>query len=327
MKKILILFTLLFAIHSFSQETKLKEDSHTEFFKMITAEKDSIFTLENVFITCTEKDTRLDCLYVNDEAKDSVIPLIIDKEIVLKNVHFEHQRNDKAIQGFNNIIFTKNASIYDTTSLLFFNCVFKGVLELDTSVLGNDKINKLSQKHANYDSNIGFYYCTFQEDTNIDIGSIDYYSSIHFHLYFSKFNSIPESIAIGIFTNSVKDTYIDENIFNGKGSLMPSIDNSTFTRIYGNDFGDFRVNISKESFNDSQVYLVKKNIFNDTFLLHINQFSINNVYRWTQWKGKVLSSAGYDLYLKYLLAEGADLEYEELYKSDTVFENYKTETK
>ncbi|UAM99954.1 potassium channel family protein [Polaribacter litorisediminis] len=327
MKKISILCTLLFAIHSFSQETKLKKYSHTEFFKMITAEKDSIFTLENAFITFTEKDMSLNYLYVNDEPKDSIIPLIIAKEIVLKNVHFEHQRNDDAIQGFYNIVFTKNVSIYNTTSLLFFNCVFKGILDMDTSVLGNDQINNLSQKHENYDSDVGFYYCTFQEDTHIDIGSIEYYSSIHFHLFFSKFNAISESINVGIYTNSVKDTFIDENIFNGKGFLMLGVDNSTFTSIYGNDFGNFRVNISKESFNDSQVYLVEKNIFNDAFLLHINQFSINNVYRWTQWKGKVLSSAGYDNYLKYLLAEGTDLEYEELYKSDTVFENYKNRDK
>ena len=57
MKKTLILFTLLFAIHSFSQETKLKEYSHTEFFKMIAAEKDSIFTLENAF-SCVRECTK-----------------------------------------------------------------------------------------------------------------------------------------------------------------------------------------------------------------------------------------------------------------------------
>ena len=153
------------------------------------------------------------------------------------------------------------------------------------------------------------------------------YGNIHFHLYYSKFIPKTASIDVGVYTNSIKDTYIDENVFEGNGYLILSVDNWTFTSIYGNNFGDFRVDISKESFNDSQVYIVEKNIFNDAFLLHINQFSINNVYRWTQWKEKVLSSAGYDLYLKYLLSEGSDLAYEELYKKETVFENYKNKYK
>ena len=318
---------LLTCFIGFSQETKVKEYSHTEFFKMIAAEKDSVFTLENAFIRFTEKDADFEYLYVNGEAKKRDNSFIINKEIVLKNVHFEHQLDDDVVQGFTNIVFNKNVSIYDTTSLLFFNCVFKGVLDMDTSVLGNGQINQFDEKYPNYDSDVGFYYSTFHNDVNIDVGSIEYYSSIHFHLYYSKFIPKTASIDVGVYTNSIKDTYIDENVFEGNGYLILSVDNSTFTSIYGNNFGDFRVDISKESFNDSQVYIVEKNIFNDAFLLHINQFSINNVYRWTQWKEKVLSSAGYDLYLKYLLSEGSDLAYEELYKKETVFENYKNKYK
>ena len=59
----------------------------------------------------------------------------------------------------------------------------------------------------------------------------------------------------------------------------------------------------------------------------LNLFTINNVYRWKQWKGKVLSSAGYDLYLKYLLEQNNELDYDELYVSDSVFNNYKTKYK
>lgn len=325
MKKIFLLFVVLFAINSFSQE--LKEYSHTAFFEMIAAEKDSVFKLENAFITFTEKDNAISYLKINDEDKDSTNILVIDKEIMLNNVHFEHQMNDDEQQGFTNIIFNKNVSIYDTTSLLFFNCIFNGVLDMDTSVLGNDKINRFSKKYANYDSDVGFYNSTFYNDVNIDIGSIEYYSSIHFHLYYSKFEPKSETIDIGIYTNSIKDTYIDENIFTGNGYLKLSVDNSSFTSIYGNNFKDFRVDISKESFNDSQVYIVEKNIFNNAFLLHVNQFSINNVYRWKQWKGKVLSSAGYDRYLKYLLEQNNELGYEDLYKSNIVFDDYKNKYK
>lgn len=327
MKKIITSLLLLYSFIGFSQGKKLKEYSHTDFFKMIAAEKGSVFTLENAFITFTEKDSAFAYLKVSSKTKNTKKPLIIDKAIALNNVHFEHQVNDDAFQGLSNITFNKDVRIYDTTSLLFFNCVFKGVLDMDTSVLGNDQINQFGKKYSKYDSDVGFYYSSFHNDVNIDIGSIEYYSSLHFHLYYSNFTSKSKPIDVGLYTNSIKDTYIDENIFKGNGYLKLAVDNSSFTSIYGNDFRGFRIDISKESFNDSQVYIVEKNIFNDALLLHINQFSIHNVYRWKQWKGKVLSSAGYDRYLKYLIEQDSELDYEELYKNDTVFSNYKNKHK
>ena len=328
MKKFIASIFLFFITFQFySQEKTLVEYSHTEFFKMIATEKDSIFTLKNAFITISEKDSTFAYLNINGKTKDSLPPLIIDKEIALNNVHFEHRLDEEAQQSLSNIVFNKDVRIYDSTSLLFINCTFNGVLDMDTSVLGNDQINQLGEKYPLYESDVGFYYSTFNNDVNIDIGSIEYYSSIHFHLYYSDFTAKSPPIDVGVYTNSIKDTYIDENKFNGTGHAKISVDNSSFTSIYGNDFGKYRIEISKESFNDSQVYIVEKNVFNDAFLLHINQFSINNVYRWSQWKGKVLSSAGYDLYLKYLLDQGSKLEYEELFKNDTVFDNYKNRYK
>ena len=328
MKKGLISLVLLFiSIIVNAQEVTLKEYSHTEFFKMITDEKDSIFKLENAFIRFTEKDRELSFMNIDGENNDTNGPLIIDKEIALNNVHFEHQLSEEDLQAFENLVFNKKVSIYDTTSLVFFNCTFNGVLDMDTSVLGNDQINGFGQKYSNYDSDIGFFNCSYNNDVNINIGSIEYYSSIHFYLNDSDFTAASNATDVGIYTNSIKDNAIDENRFHGNGHVKVIVDNTSFTSIYGNDFGKFRVEISKESFNDSQVYLVEKNIFNDALLLHVNLFTINNVYRWKQWKGKVLSTAGYDLYLKHLLDEGSEFEYEELYKSDTVFNNYKNRYK
>jgi len=120
---------------------------------------------------------------------------------------------------------------------------------------------------------------------------------------------------------------IDENKFIGKGYLSFAVDNSLFTSVFENNFGDFRVDFSKESFNDNQVYIIEKNIFNTEFLFHINQFSINHVYRWNQWRGKILSMEGYDLYLKHLLDQDETLNYDELYKVDSIFDNYKNKYK
>lgn len=326
MKKI-IFFLILLPFTCNSQNTKLKEYSHTEFFKLIASEKDSIFQLQNAFVKFQKEDSAFAYRSIRGENifnnKDT---LIINKKIILNNVHFEHQVDDEG-QGLPIVVFNKDIEIYNTTSLLFYNCIFKGNIEMDTSVLGNDQINRFEKKYSNYDSDVGFYNCTFYKDVDIDIGSIEYYSSINFHMYYATFSPNDNNRVIQLYTNSIKDTNIDENIFKNKGFLKIAVDNSSFTSIYGNDFGYYRTEISKESFNDQQVYIVEKNKFNDSFLLHVNLFTINNVYRWKQWKGKVLSSAGYDLYLKHLLDQNSNLDYDELYVSDTVFYNYKTKYK
>ena len=328
MKKHIFLFILFFlTLQLFSQEKKLKEYSHTAFFKMIASEKDSIFKLKDAFITFTKQDSVF--AYTNIRGRNVFNyndTIIINKKIVLNNVHFEHQIEDEG-QGLPYLIFNKDINVYNTTSLLFFNCVFKGDIEMDTSVLGNDQINKFDEKYPNYDSDIGFYNCTFYQDVDLDIGSIEYYSSINFYMFYGIFSPLENQKIVQFYTNSIKDTNIDENVFKNKGFLKISVDNSSFTSIYGNNFGDYRTEISKESFNDQQVYIVEKNTFNDFFLLHVNLFTINNVYRWKQWKGKVLSSAGYDLYLKYLLEQNNNLNYDELYASDSVFNSYKTKYK
>jgi len=327
MKKILLVIAVLFSVNSFSQEIKLKEYSHTDFFKMIASEKDSIFKLKDAFITFTKKDSAFAYEFVNGQIEFTTNDtIVINKKIDLYNVHFEHQKEEEG-QGLPFLIFNKEVRIYNTTSLFFYNCIFRDNLEMDTSVLGNDQIIQFNKKYPKYGSDIGFYNCTFYKDVKLDIGSIENRSAINFYIFYSKFISKTKRKKVEFNTNSIQETSIDENIFKGNGYLNINVDNSIFTSIYGNDFGDFRIDLSKESFNDSQVYLVEKNIFNDSFLLHINHFSISNVYRWKQWKGKVLSSAGYDLYLKYLLEQNNELDYEDLYKIDTVFDNYKNKYK
>lgn len=327
MKKILLVIAVLFSVNSFSQEMKLKEYSHTDFFKMIASEKDSIFELKDAFITFTKKDSAFAYEFINGKIEFTTSDtIVINKKIDLYNVHFEHQKEESG-QGLPFLIFNKEVRIYNTTSLFFYNCIFRDNLEIDTSILGNDQIIQFNKKYRKYGSDIGFYNCTFYKDVKLDIGSIENRSSINFYIFYSKFISKTKRKKVEFNTNSIQETSIDENIFKGNGYLNINVDNSIFTSIYGNDFGDYRIDLSKESFNDSQVYLVEKNIFNDSFLLHINHFSISNVYRWKQWKGKVLSSAGYDLYLKYLLEQNNELDYEDLYKIDTVFDNYKNNYK
>jgi hypothetical protein len=294
---------------------------------MIAAEKDTIFKLKDAFIKFEKKDSIFYYEYVGKnaafKAKDT---LIINKAIVLENVHFEHVKDDTG-QALAYLIFNKKVNILDTTSLLFYHCTFNEDIEVDTSVLGNDQINSLIEKYDNYAPDIGFFNCVFNKNVLLDIGSIENRSLISFNLFYSEFNSTTKRNENEISTNSIRETHFDENTFKGKGDVNFFVDNSLFTSVYENNFGDFRVDFSKESFNDNQVYIVEKNIFNSAFLFHINQFSINHVYRWNQWRGKILSTGGYDLYLKHLLDQDEALDYDELYKVDSIFDNYKNKYK
>ncbi|WKD86921.1 hypothetical protein KCTC32516_02301 [Polaribacter huanghezhanensis] len=73
--------------------------------------------------------------------------------------------------------------------------------------------------------------------------------------------------------------------------------------------------------------MVEENSFNKELLLRIDEFSINHTYRWKQWKNKVLSAGGFDLYLKSLVDKDKSLDYYDLYYTDSVFDNYKNRYK
>ena len=327
MKKIITLLFLLLIFNGFSQEKKLKEYSHTEFFKMIAAEKDSVFKLKDAFIAFKEQDSAFTYKYVDGQIKFGTNDtIVINKEIDLENVHFEHVKGDSG-QALPYIIFNKKVKIYDATSIIFYYCVFNDDLELDTSVLGNGKITALSQKYENYEADIGFWDSSFNKNVLIDVGSIENYSSISFNLFYSDFFSKKERFDYHVHTNNIRETHFDENLFTGIGYLDFGVDTSTFTSVYGNNFGDFRVAFTKASFNDTDVYIVEKNTFNKELLVYIDQFVMTHVYRWTQWKEKVLSAGGYDLYLKHLMEQDTSLDYDEIYKVDTIFNNYKNKYK
>ena len=328
MKKLLFLFLVFISSQISAQKTTNKIYTHSQLFEMIANEKDSIFRLNDAFIKYEPKtDSKFS--YVDQEDSflfQSIDSIIIDKYVYFNNVHFEHQKEDEG-QGLPYVVFKKDLSIDDATSLMFMNCTFLGEVYFDTSVSGNEEINYYDKTHPNYEADIGFFNCTFTSDIELNIGSIENASFIGFSIYNSKFISKETRIKVDIITNSIKETNIDENQFIGNGYLSLGVDNSMFTSIFKNNFGDYRVTFLKESFTEHQAYIIERNVFKNPLFIHINQFSINHVYRWNQWKGKVHSLAGYDSYIKHLLETGNESSYDELYLSDDVYNSYVTASK
>ena len=163
MNKIILLFVMQLSINSYSQTIDYKVYSHTQFFQLIANEKDSVFKLENAFIkfdvnTDGKFAFKMDGITPIFKTKDSIV---IDKYIDFYNVHFEHLKSEEG-QAFPHITFNKDIRIIDATSLMFYNCTFKGELFLDTSVLGNNEILFFEKTYPNFGPDIGFFNCKFE---------------------------------------------------------------------------------------------------------------------------------------------------------------------
>lgn len=136
MKKFLFLLALQFSIQSFSQEVTYKEYSYTEFFQLIENEKDTIFRLENARITYNEKTDlkylgtlkRGENFTIISKNKNVTSPIVIDKEMYLKNVIFRDEGryvNDILnTSSLNNIHFKQKVTLHGVYDVQIINCVF-----------------------------------------------------------------------------------------------------------------------------------------------------------------------------------------------------------
>ena len=330
MKKLLSILFLFICITGFSQKKALKEYSFTEFFKLIEAEKDAVFTLKDAFV---KFDSKKDSSFYFEESPEGYVfnasdTLVINKAITLENVHFQNKIIEGEIVniGIHHVVFNKKLDIHESTSFLFTHCVFNAEVTIDSGGFTNAFLETIYKDRPYYDASMYLLNNVFKRPLYFNIGEIENYSSIAMSITANEFSLTDSTKIHEISVNNIRDTYIDDNDFTGKGFANIFIDASNFTSVFGNHFNDFRVSLSKAAWGNSQVYLFEENTFNTELLLHIDNFSINHIYRWDQWKEQVLSELGYDAYLKHLLKtdENNGLGYDELFYSDTIFNQYKT---
>ncbi len=299
MKKYFLLTIIVFVqVFGYSQAFNFKKISHTQFIKMIIAEKDSVFELENAIIEFNNTTDSLYAFTTVDEKHQfiSTDTLIINKAITLENVHFIHNSTEEG-QALHHIIFNKNISIKNTTSILFYNCVFNAEIDIDVDQPLNDTVNYLFSEYDNYDGEIGFSNSLFKNDLILDIGTIETYISINVSLKECDFKRDEEVSPVEVNVNNIRSTEIENNHFFGNGFISFTIDTSNFTSISVNDFNDYRTNILKASLNSSHLFIMEGNVFNKDVILNIDDFNSNHLYRWSQWRKKLISSDGFRTYI------------------------------
>ncbi|MCE7990837.1 MAG: hypothetical protein HEP71_02610 [Roseivirga sp.] len=329
-----LLLLLISQFTAFSQDHfQFKVYSHADFFNLITQETDTIFRLKDAFIRF---DPQTDSLYFFKDSERGLLfkstdTLTINIGLELENVHFEHQNDtdENVSVGFHHMIFNKEVQLINSSSFLFIHCIFNGALTIVNDGFKRPFLENLDSNYPNYDPEIHLLNNTIRQPLYLNIGEIENYSSIGMYVMENKF-SLPDAKAqTEIMVNNIRETNIDDNQFHGKGFVNVFIDASNFTSVYRNQFNDFRVHLTKASWGNSQVYIFEENRFNQEVMLAVDNFSVNHVYRWDQWAEKTISTLGYNAYLVHLLTTGKNnsLGYEELFYSDTVFNNYSSSYK
>ena len=332
MKNITTFLLIIFSIStSYSQQKKLKEYSHTEFFKMIAAEKDSVFTLSDAFIKYTQQDSLFSYRKTKDEfVFDKKDTIVINKYIDLINVHFEHQY-DLSEYGFSFekgqaipfVIFNKDVSINNTSAIVFYECVFKGKLTI-TSYTSTKELNSFKSKYVKYQPSVAVLRSELYNNATFFIGDNDNFAPSSFKFtendVFSK-NNYPKLI---VSISNIDDVEVEANKFKGNGLFDMYFANPNYGVFYDNSFDNFRVNLIKVSKNNAQLFETENNEFKKPPLVSVNQFSTTDIYRWTQWQNNISAIDGFNAYLDKLVEVDDELDFETLSKNDSIFSAYQT---
>ena len=138
-----LLFIILFSFayfSSYSQEVEYKEYSYTEFFELIELEQDTVFTLKDAIIRFNEETDSI--FVVKTSFLGKVTPtiefptIVIDKDINLKNLHFDFQYSGDYAKGtLNNIHFLKSVQLRKVNSISLHNSKVDGVFSINNNEL------------------------------------------------------------------------------------------------------------------------------------------------------------------------------------------------
>jgi hypothetical protein len=252
---------------------KLKRFSHSEFIKNLTSSKDSIFVLEDAFIFIdTDTDKNFYYELNNNNSFDFLVKdtLIIDKQVVLKNVHFEHSFDDSGF-ALHHMIFKKSVAIENPASLVFSNCVFEDGIYLDVNIPLDSYVQYFEKEYENYANDISFNESTIKNEFIIDVGTIEVFSPIFVTISKSIFHINPALESV-FYANNIRAFDFLDNVCIGDSFIYFSVDETWRSQFQYNDFGDANVVLYQAGISSSSENIISGNIFRKTVLLEVEKF-------------------------------------------------------
>lgn len=288
MKKIVLLFILLISISSFAQETKIKEYSYSELFKMIEEQNDSVFKLQDAKIVF---DPKTDSIFL-DKGNNLLNPklartdsLHINKILEFTNIDFPWPESRVNI-SLGRIQFHKYVSFENSTNLILKECTFHQGL----SIFNNEEKLINDNRFIIGQSNIfGRLSLDLKSETNnIWLMLIDNYirnnrsfinqsGKGNLIIYRNEFNS--KEVSISNYSQDITPKTVNYEIMNNKFRISESLMLTIKTK-------------------NLEYLKVANNIFNSPIFLEIDDLSSNSSWIvWEQFENKIIDVEIYNYWM------------------------------
>ncbi|WP_144894920.1 potassium channel family protein [Lutibacter sp. Hel_I_33_5] len=325
------LYIFLYVNLLFAQKpaNELRKISHTQFVKALTSTKDSVFVLKDAFIVF---DSKIDSNFYYKSIDNSFIfpttdSLIIDVQVELENVHFEHRYEDSGA-ALHHIRFKKPVAIENSTSLVFSNCVFENGLYMDVNIPLNNYIDYFEKVAENYGNDISINQSEIKGESIIDIGTIETFNAIFVTVSNSIIYKKPD-LENSFYANNLRSFEFFNNKIIGKGAIHLFIDTTRETLLTYNDFGEASVLLSQAGISSASLNVISDNIYRKPIILGVENFSKTDIYRWNEWEDKVVSLHGYLEYLEKLYKKSAlnSASMESMFNNDSILNTYASQYK
>ena len=324
--KCFIVFLFLSFQTFFAQKgpNELTKYSHTDFIKLLTSAKDSVFSLQDAYIYFDkEKDSSFyfetPKNYFEFSSKDT---LTINVEVQLENVHFEHSFEEFGL-ALHHIKFKKPVDIVDVASLVFSNCVFEEGLSINVDIPMNAYVDYFELNSEMHSNDIGINDSTIKGDVFIDIGTIETFSALFVSITNSTFIKTPNT-ENSFYVNNIRSVDFYNNFFKGEGIVSFILDRSGSTQIVSNDFGEASVVLYQRGISSSSMNAIDDNIYRKPVLVEVEGFNKTDTYNWENWETNLISYQGYSEYIKTLYEQSAlnSSSIEDMFKNDSILNMY-----
>ncbi|WP_323758541.1 potassium channel family protein [Roseivirga sp.] len=327
---VLLLFT---SFSAFAQENiNYKKLSFAQFFEMVEMEEDTVFSLSDAIISYNPNTdslfTAISSSIADPELRNAVITrqdtLLIDKELLLDNVHFKssavsisRQNVIPIFSGFQKVIFKRKVTMTNCVVALFNETTFEEELSFTSDDRFKAILTQLKEEMEEVvqspfgeisisQSYIYFTKANFTKGINLEYGPRKAWGetvSSRGMVEFVECKLLGEANAESQFFTRNKSLKIEDTVFDLKSTfIIRSTNTSDFT---------FNNNIVKSSIqldiisNESQRMNISNNTFHKYVILNLDNYQNGNV-EWDQWVNKVVDN-GYRQFIDLASTKGTNL--------------------
>lgn len=299
--RLFLTFTLLscFVISLSSQTEGLKTYTHAEFLAMINESADSVFRFENAIIRYDPVTDSRFAFNSEPGSPNRTFPttdtLLINKQILLSNVHFDHSERRQP-RALHHIRFNKDVMMFNTSSVMFIGCDFKGRLTIMSTESMASAISQLDRGSRMLSASVSVQQSHMRKGISIDMGTTEEKTRSQIRLEGSSV--WPATTGRGSRLNSiaVSSLIARDNQFLGNGRVSILTEQTDDINISGNDFGQKVTEIRILGTEDLNHSILEDNKFGNHLLLDLDQLTTSSTYEWSQWSQWFVSSQGFNEY-------------------------------